>query len=295
MKSMNMMRRALSRSGILCFLILLGLPSWAFGADSGRLKSISGILQSSSLSKAEQTEVHDRAAAAINAGVSADDVEIILSRSIRRGADAGTISRFLDTGASTKQQGLPVAPVLDRIEQGLSKGVPPERIAVAARELASKMAVAQPIVDDLIRNGVKPKQKNERDAAIEATARALEKSILAEDLKRLSASIREKKGSLPLFTSSANAAAYFAGSGMSAKTSSNLVRNAVDKGYSERDIDGMVKEIADRMTRGARAEDAVMQMERERMQGGREMEREMGGRGGMGSGSGAGGMGGHRK
>jgi hypothetical protein len=279
---------------MILLLLLLALPSRTFAAEDGRLDTISGILQSSSLSKTEQTEVHARAAAAINSGVPAEDVEIIVSRSVRRGADAGTINRFLDTGISTRQQGLPVTPVLDRIEQGLSKGVPTERIAVAAQQLASKIAVAQPIVDDLIRSGVKAKQRNEREAAIEATARALEKSIPTEDLKGMSTSVRERKGSLPLYISAANAAAYFAGSGMSAKTSSRLVQNAVEKGYTERDLDGMVKQIADQIMRGTRAEDAAQQMEQGDMQGGRGMGQDMGG-GGMGSGSGMGGMGGRRK
>ncbi|MGE5751677.1 MAG: hypothetical protein ACM30F_06020 [Nitrospirota bacterium] len=280
------------------FVILLALPSLTFAADDRRPDTISGILQSSSLSKTEKTEVQGKAVAAINAGVPAEDVEIIVSRSIRRGADAATINRFLDTSISMRQQGLPVAPVLDRIEQGLSKGVPPERIAVAAQQLASKITVAQPIVDDLIRGGVKPRQRNERETAIEATARALEKSIPAEDLKKMGASVRERKGSLPLFISAANTAAYFAGSGMSSMTSSHLVQNAVEKGYTERDLDGMVKQITNQMRRGTRAEEAAHQMEREGMQGGRGMEQDMGGRGGMGPGSstgGAGGMGGHRK
>ena len=286
MKRMNTIGIVQMGLEILSLLILLALPSWTFAADNGRLDSISRILQSSSLSKAEQADVHARSAAAINAGVPAEDVEIIVSRSVRRGADAGTINRFLDTGISTRQKGLPVAPVLDRIEQGLSKGVPPDRIATASQQLASKIAAAQPIVDDLIRSGVKPKQRNEREAAIEATARALEKSVAPEDLKKMGDAVRERKGPLPLFTSAANTASYFAGSGMSAKTSSHLVQNAIENGYSERDMDGMAKQISDQMMRGTRAEDAAMQMERQGMQGGQ------GGRGGMGPGSGMGGMGG---
>jgi len=285
MKRMNMIRIVQMGLGLLCLLLLVALPSWTFAADNGRLESINRILQSSSLSKAEQTEVHAKAAAAINAGVPAEDVEIIVSRSVRRGADAGTINRFLDTGISTRQKGLPVTPVLDRIEQGLSKGVPFDRIATAAQQLASKIAAAQPIVDDLIRSGVKPKQRNEREAAIEATARALEKSLPPEDLKKMGDAVRERKEPLPLFTSAANTAAYFAGSGMSAKTSSSLVQNAVQNGYSERDLDGMARQISDQMMHGMRAEDAAMQMQRQGMQGGR---------GGMGPGSGMGGMGGHR-
>jgi hypothetical protein len=277
-------------------LLLLVLPFRTSAAEDRGLDAVNGILQSSSLSKTEQADVRAKSAVAISGGVPAEDVEIIVSRAVQRGADAGTINRFLDTGLATKQQGLPVGPVLDRIEQGLSKGVPLERIAAASRQLAAKIAVAQPIVDDLIRGGVAPRKKTEREAAIEAAARALEKSIPAEDLRGIGAAVHDKKGPLQLFTSAANTAAYFAGSGMSVKTSSHLVRNAVEKGYTERDLDGMVRQMADKMMRGTRAEDAAMQMEREGMRGGRGMEQqEMGGGRGMGSGSGRGSMGGPRR
>ncbi len=277
-------------------LLLLALPLRTSAAEGGGLDAINGILQSSSLSKAEQADVHAKAAVAINSGVPAEDVEIIVSRAVQRGADAGTISRFIDAGLSAKREGVPVAPVLDRIEQGLSKGVPLERIVVAARHLSEKLVVAQPIVDDLIRGGVKARGKEEREAAIEAAARALEKSVPAEDLKGMGTAVHDRKGPLRLFTSAANTAAYFAGSGMSVKTSSHLVRNAVEQGYAERDLDGMVKQMAEEMRQGKRPEDAAMRMERENMQGGRGMEQqEMGGGRGMGSGSGKGSMGGPRR
>jgi hypothetical protein len=277
-------------------LLLLALSFPTFAAEDRGLDAVNGILQSSSLSKTEQADVRAKAAVAISGGVPAEDVEIMVSRAVQRGADAGTINRFLDTGIATKQQGLPVGPVLDRIEQGLSKGVSLERIAAASQQLAAKIAVAQPIVDDLIRGGVTPRKKTEREAAIEAAARALEKSIPVDDLRGIGAAVHDKKGPLQLFTSAANTAAYFAGSGMSVKTSSHLVRNAVEKGYTERDLDGMVRQMADKMMRGTKAEDAAMQMEREGMRGARGMEQqEMGGGRGMGSGSGRGSMGGPRR
>jgi hypothetical protein len=295
------MKRSITISAIrwgagIVLLLLFALPLRTFAAEERRLDAVNGILQSSSLSKQEQADVHAKAAVAISGGVPAEDVEIIVSRAVQRGADAGIINRFLDISLTTKLQGLPAGAVLDRIEQGLSKGVPLERIAAASQQLAGKIAVAQPIVDDLVRGGVKARGKAEREAAIEAAARALEKSIPPEDLRGMGAAVHDRKGPLQLFTSAANTAAYFAGSGMSVKTSSHLVRNAVEQGYSERDLDGMVKQMADKMMRGTRAEDAATQMEREGMQGGRAMEQqEMGGGRGMGSGSGRGSMGGPRR
>ncbi len=282
-----------SGAGMALFVLLLVLPTWAFAADERRSDAVSGILQSSSFSQAEQADLRSRAATAISGGLPAEDVRIVVSRAIQRGADAGTINRFLSISLSAKKDGLPTGSILDRIEQGLSKGVPPERIAAAAQQLAQKLAAARPVVDDLIRSGVKPGHRDEREVAIEATARALEKSIPAEDLKGIGTAVRDQKGSLPLYTNAANTAAYFAGSGMSAKTSSNLVRTAVEKGYAARDLDSMVRQIDDTMRGGMRADDAAMQMEREGMQGSQGMGQGSGAGRGMGlPGAGKGGMGG---
>ena len=260
---------ALRTSAGMILLLFLALPLQAFAGESTNLDAINGLLQSSSLSKPEQAEVRTRAADAVNNGIPGDDVEIIVSRAVKRGADAGTINGFIDTVLSAKKAGLPTDPVLDRIEQGLSKGVPPGRIDAASRQLAEKLAIAQPLVDELIRNGVKPRGKAERVDAIEATARALEKSLSADDIRGMGASVQNRKGTMPLFTSAVNTSAYFAGSGMSAKTATRIVRDAVASGYSERDLDGMVRRTAEEMRRGKSAEDAGLGMERGNMDGGR--------------------------
>ena len=285
------------RSVSFVLLLLFALPSWTIAAEKIYPDSFSKVLETSTLSRTEQAEVNAKAVNAVNAGVPSEDVEVILSRAINHKTDAGTINRFLDTSMSTKKEGLPLGPVLDRIEQGLSKGVPPERIAAASERLAAKLAEARPLVDTLIRDGMTPKRSTEREEAIKSSARALEKSIPAEDLKGMGAAVRDRRGSLPLYTGAVDTATYFAGSGMPAATASRLVRNAVDKGYSTRDLDSMVKHIDAEMKRGTRAEEAAAKMDRENMQSEPGMDRQdmrqnmMNNRGG-GTGPG---MGGHMR
>ncbi len=288
-------------AGIMLLLLFPVMPSWAVGAENRHLDNISRALEASTLPRAEQADVHAKAAAAINAGVPADDVEVIVSRAVKHGAGSGSINRFLDISMSAKQSGLPVGPVLDRIEQGLSKGVPPERIAAASERLVEKLQVAQPLVDTLIRGGMTPRRSTEREEAIEAAARAFEKSIPPEAIEGMGAAVRSKRGSLTLFTGAVDAEAYFAGSGMSAKTASRLVQSAVEKGSSERDLNAMVKRTAEEIRRGAKVEDIAAKMEHETMGTEQGMERqdmhqEMRTDHGGGSGSsGMGGMGGHRR
>ena len=285
--------------GLVLVLLLCALPSLTIAAENRHLDTISRVLEASTLQKAEQAGVSAKAAVAMNAGVPGEDIEIIVSRSVKRGADAGTINRFLDTSVSAKKEGLPVGPVLDRIEQGLAKGVPVERIAAASERLREKLAVARPVVEALIRDNVKHGTSGEREKAIEATARALEKSISPEELAGIGAAVKSKQGSLSLFTSAANAATYFAGSGISGKTATRLVHNAVEKGYSGRDLDGMIRRVDEEMRRGAKAEDVATRMEGERMNAeGNNRERQdmhEGMRSGPGGAGGMGGMGGGRR
>lgn len=275
-------------------LLLTGLigPSGAQAEESRHLGSIHQALEASTLSQAEQVEVRSRAAAAVQAGLPAEDVAIIVTRSLGRGVDGATIGRFLDAGLLVTGAGLPARPVLDRIEQGLAKGVALDRIADASARLAEKLQAARPIVDDLIRTGLRPTQSTEREAAIGAVARALEKTVTPEEVKALGAAVREAGGSLRLFTSAADTATYFAGSGMPPKTAAQLVRHAVEKGFTLRDLDNMVRQMDAELRRGTRAEDAAARMDRDTMQHDRERGRQdMRTDHGRGAGSGMGGRG----
>lgn len=283
--------------GIAIFLAVFAWTTGAYAAGNGSTDTIRNALETSTLSRSEQAAVQSKAEAALQAGVPADDVSIIVTRAVNRGADAGTISRLLDAGLAAKKEGLPVGPVTDRIEQGLSKGVPPDRIAAASERLVEKLRQAQPIVDGLVRGGLKQGHGNERNEAIQAAARALEQSIPAAAVEGMGSAVRSRQGSLRLFTRALDTAAYFTGSGMSPKTATQLVSHAVERGYSERDMDGMVRRVAAEMRRGLKAEDAASRMEREGMQGGRgmesqDMQREMMNKSGGGTAPGMGGMGG---
>ncbi len=284
---------SLTGAGLTILLLFGTLP--AFAAEDRHAAAIERALMASPLSKAEQAEVKSGALSAISAGVPPEDVEVIVSRAAGRGMDARTITRFLDLGASAKRDGLPAGPVLDRIEQGLSKGVPADRIHAASERLSQKLAEARPLVDGFIRDGMKPGRSGDRNAAISSSARALEKNMTSRDIEAMGAAVRGKQGSLGLFAGAVDTAAYFTGSGMSSGTASRLVTNAVQKGYSARDLDSLVKRVDSEMRRGGKPDDIAVKMEREGMQSEREMERqemqqEM--KGGHGSGGGPSGMGG---
>lgn len=269
------MKTTTSRGAYGCIAMFLAMLAWTTGAyASGNddLDRVRKALAASPLSRTEQAAVEATASAALKAGVPPEDVSIIVTRSVERGADAGTINRFLDAGVAAKHGDLPLGLVTDRIEQGLSKGVPPDRVAGAAERLAEKLRQAKPIVDNLLQKGLQQGRGSERHEATGAAARALERSIPAAAVEDLGAAVRARQGTLRLFTRALDTTAYFAGSGMSPEAATQLVRHAVEKGYTEQDLDGMVRRMAAELGRGMKAQDAGARMEREDMQGGRGME-----------------------
>jgi NAD(P)H-hydrate repair Nnr-like enzyme with NAD(P)H-hydrate epimerase domain len=262
-----------SSLSVALLLALIG-PAGAQVEENRHLGSIRQELEASTLSQPAQAEVRTRAAAAIQAGLPAEDVAIIVTRGLGRGADGATIGRFLDAGLQVRGAGLSAGPVLDRIEQGLAKGVALDKIAAAATGLAEKMQAAQPIVDDLIGHGLKPKQNTERESAIGSAARALEKAVAPEDVAALGMAVRDADGPLRLFAGAADTATYFAGTGMAPKTAARLVLHAVEKGFTQRDLDRMVKQMDAELRQGTRAEDAAARMDRDTMQRDRDRGRQ---------------------
>ena len=193
-------------------------------------------LDHSSLPRDAKLEVRVQADRAVKRGVPADDVAVIVNRSLKRGAGGGQIAGFLKTAAAVREQRLPVRPVLDRVEEGLSKGVPIGRISTVVRGLAEKLASARPIVSSLAQGGLKPGSGSGQDEAIETVARALEKSIPRSVILDAGSKVRKQGGSLELFNRAVDTMTLLVGSGMPVEKASRLVASALDRSYPEKEM-----------------------------------------------------------
>ncbi|MHB8844755.1 MAG: hypothetical protein ACYC7L_08385 [Nitrospirota bacterium] len=220
-------------------------------------------LEQSSFTREEKQAVSGQVRAALVAGVPADDLEIIMTRGLARGVNAATLGHFLETSARVAQEGLPVRPVLDRIEQGLSKGVPPERIDAAGRGLADGLAKARPLVEGLLRNGLPAGSAGAHDAALEAVARAHEQSLPAGMLQALGKTVSEQGGSLDQFERAVRTLSFLAGSGMRAETAERIIRVCVERNCAERDYGRMERTVSDLVRQGRGMDDIVRAADRE--------------------------------
>jgi hypothetical protein len=244
-------------------IVTFAVAAWAGAGETGgkTLDEARLSVERASLARDTKLDILAKADRAVKAGVPSEDAAIIITRGLKQGADGKSISGFLETAATVKERGLPVRPVLDRIEQGLSKGVPAGRISSAAQGLAEKLASARPIVDDLMLSGVKPVPGRGHDDAIETVARALEKTIPEDAIMRTGGKVKEQKGSITLFAKAVDTMTTFAANGMTADRASRLVQAALDKGYSEKDMGKMEETMFSDLKRGRSMDEAAEGME----------------------------------
>jgi hypothetical protein len=218
-------------------------------ADDGPRTTAAQALERSSLSAKEREDLAVRARTAVRAGIPE--------------VDAGTLGSFLDTAARTKQQGLPARPVLDRIEQGLSKGVPPERIDAAAGRLADGLAKAKPLVDGLLQNGLGVGAGGAKDAALESVARAGEQGLSAGTMQGLGEKVRSRGQSLEQFERAVRTLSFLSGSGMQADAAERVVSACIDRDLSERDYARLERKVSDMVRQGRSMDDIVRAADRE--------------------------------
>lgn len=292
---MMMKMKKLIIYGAVAVLLMFSGPA---AADTLQ-KAIEGMKSSverAALTREAKESLLRKAGDAVSAGIPADDVATIITRGLSRGLDSNVIEGLVDTVLDVKAKNLPVRPVLDRIEQGLSKGVPPERIFTVTKRLAEKLAGADGIVNSLIKSGLKAGKDTEREGAVQTVARALERSV-SENVITLTG-IKAKKGnySLSFFDKAVATLTTLTENGVPADHALRLVNKAMDKDYSEKDMRDMEREILNDLRAGRRMDEVIKNMDSmmerrsfERDSRGLDREQMPGGQGmGGGGGSGAG-------
>src|SRR5512134_2099421 len=245
---------------LLSLVMITGLGGAAASGQEALPEKIKAAVERSPLSGQGKAEVLDAAGRALRAGIPADDVEIIISRGRDRGIGAGETRELIDTAVKAREKG---RPVLNRIEQGLSKGIAPDRIAAASRNLTEKLAAAEPMVGELIGRGVRSGSDTDREYAVETVARALERSIPADAIARTGKQIRERRGSVVLFDKAVHTLTSLTENGMPVESASRLVHSAVERGFTEKDLSKMERDVVEGLEKGKGMDDVVRSTESE--------------------------------
>jgi hypothetical protein len=139
--------------------------------------------------------------------------------------------------------GLPSHPVLDRVLQGIAKGVPFQRIEGVADELEVRLAMAARHVDGVF-GSVPPSERAARSVLIDHGAYVLSEGVpgkAVEEVLKLAkdASLGPGEGSAGVL-----ALGSLVGVGLKPEVSLNFVRTAWIKGYRGADLEMLGTELA---------------------------------------------------
>jgi len=211
----------------------------------------------------EQSAIQKETAQALKAGVPAADLKIIVSRSRERGMAGPAVRELIGTAARAAREDLPLQPVLDRMEQGLAKGVPAERITAATRQLVEYLAIAGPLVDRLAGEGLRPRSPQERAYAAETVARALESSIPGDVIGETGKAAVGLRLTLSQLDRAVRSMTFFVRSGLPVDSAERIIREAMQQGFREKEFSRLERSVGDMFRKGWSIDEIVHDAEQD--------------------------------
>lgn len=237
-----------------------------------------------------RTALVAKAREALEQGLAPDDVTALVQKGADQKIGGQSVALFLSLAVETKRQGLPEGLVLNRIHQGIAKGVPSDKVLMAAGQVKERLAAAAEVVDKAGSQGLRSGTAKERDRVIGAVAVALETGFPADDIAKIGGLAAEKKRALPQFARAVESMANLKEAGMPRDLAIQTARQFVILDYSEKGMARQEIEMFSMRRSGWSWQDAFTRLHTGGERGTRDMsgpfQHESGAGGGAGSGSG---------
>jgi len=153
---------------------------WAEQSEtSPSLQQISEIIDSyPNISSFKADQLLKEAEKAIQSGISTEDTREIIQKSLENEGNPYTIISLLSLLSDVKKDNLPTSPLINKIEEGLAKGVAPAKIIVSIREKSENLYFAKYLVEQSFLEEADIRDKSE---AIEILANSFAPNI-TEDM-----------------------------------------------------------------------------------------------------------------
>ncbi|MBH0198371.1 MAG: hypothetical protein HP497_03000 [Nitrospira sp.] len=100
-----------------------------------------------------------------------------------QGRSAGEINPLLDQVSKAGERGLPTESLLNKVKEGLAKGVEPQRIDPVLRQMTSRLEAAHEVLEEAKARGM---TEGNRQRALETMAEALARGATKDEVRELS-------------------------------------------------------------------------------------------------------------
>lgn len=173
-----------------------------------------------------------------------DRAEIVRLR-VARGGDADDVSVLIEQANKAGERGLPQDPIVNKIKEGLAKGVDPKRIEPVVRDLVSRLEYARDLVRQLGEGGLVELSPSNRARAVEAFGDALSRGVSPEEAKELGrlAQGGKQKPTPEILASGAKGFALLKEAGVASNDALSLVGEAVRQGYRSGEVLDLAREM----------------------------------------------------
>ncbi|WP_447977462.1 hypothetical protein [Candidatus Nitrospira bockiana] len=170
---------------------------------------------------------------------------------------AEDVEALLGQVTRAAERGLPDEPLLNKVKEGLAKGVEPKRIETVLRDMAARMETAQAVLDELGRR--EGPADSGRRRAVEMLADAMARGMTADDARELVRQTREAKirTSEEAFAAAAKGVAVMKEAGVPFKDGASLQAEALKQGFRSADLLELAREIK---RRGREIQDGTLSL-----------------------------------
>lgn len=159
-----------------------------------------------------------------------------------QGRSASEINPLLDRVSKAGERGLPTEPLLNKVREGLAKGVEPKRIEPVLRQMTSRFESAHEALEEAKDHGI---TEGNRQRALETMAEALGRGATVDEVRELSRLSQEgrHRATQDELAAGAKGLAVMKEGGIPSKEGTVLVGEGIRQGYRPAELLELGREV----------------------------------------------------
>ena len=198
------------------------------------LQQISEIIDSyPNISSFQAGRLLKEAEKAIQSGLSSEDTEKIIRESLKTKGNAYTIISLLSLLGDVEKDNLPTSPLINKIEEGLAKGVAPAKIMVSIREKSENLYFAKYLVEQSFLEETDIQEKSE---AIEILASSFASNITEDMITDIFTEAIHNKKDIEDIAGAITALSNLLNLEISDTSARVITKDLLNEGYNSKDM-----------------------------------------------------------
>jgi len=215
--------------------IIYSYPIYAGQSENPpSLQQISEIINSyPDISPFQASRLLKEAEEAIQFGISLDDAQDIIQKSLENEGNPYTIISLFSLLSDVEKDNLPTSPLINKIEEGLAKGVSPAKIIVSIREKSENLYFAKYLVEQSFLEETDIQEKSE---AIDILASSFASNITEDMITDIFVEALHNKKEIKDIAGAITALSNLLNLEISDTSAKVITQDLLNEGYNSKDM-----------------------------------------------------------